>query len=248
MRQILATVRLIILFVGSLVFVIVGLMLLLICFGSPAISRFITKNWARFCLLILNVKVHFSGQAPAQRVILMANHRSYVDIFLTFSRYPASIVAKKELGRWPIIGWSVRLARMILVDRSSKSSLIATMRAIKAEIDRGGGVILFPEGGIKAESLTATFKHGSFKIVQTTSTPIAPAAINYHDTKVFWGDESFLTNFYRQMGKWRTDVDFWIGKPITAESDEVLMETVKQTIDGKLTEFEGVENQNNRTI
>lgn len=225
-------------FVGSLIFVIVGLILLFICFGSPAISRFITKNWARFCLLILNIKVNFSGQAPERRVILMANHRSYIDIFLVFSRYPASIVAKKELGRWPIIGWSVRLARMILVDRSSKSSLIATMRAIKAEIDRGGGVILFPEGGIKTESLTATFKHGSFKIAQTTGTPIAPAAINYHDSKVFWGDESFLTNFYRQMGKWRTDVDFWIGEPITAESDEVLMDAVKQSIDGKLVEFE----------
>ena len=225
-------------FVGSLIFVIVGLILLFICFGSPAISRFITKNWAQFCLLILNIKVNFSGQAPERRVILMANHRSYIDIFLVFSRYPASIVAKKELGRWPIIGWSVRLARMILVDRSSKSSLIATMRAIKAEIDRGGGVILFPEGGIKTESLTATFKHGSFKIAQTTGTPIAPAAINYHDSRVFWGDESFLTNFYRQMGKWRTDVDFWIGKPITAESDEVLMDAVKQSIDGKLVEFE----------
>ncbi len=225
-------------FVGSLIFVIVGLILLFICFGSPAISRFITKNWARFCLLILNIKVNFSGQAPERRVILMANHRSYIDIFLVFSRYPASIVAKKELGRWPIIGWSVRLARMILVDRSKKSSLIATMRAIKAEIDRGGGVILFPEGGIKTESLTATFKHGSFKIAQTTGTPIAPAAINYHDSKVFWGDESFLTNFYRQMGKWRTDVDFWIGEPITAESDEVLMDAVKQSIDGKLVEFE----------
>lgn len=225
-------------FVGSLIFVIVGLILLFICFGSPAISRFITKNWARFCLLILNIKVNFSGQAPERRVILMANHRSYIDIFLVFSRYPASIVAKKELGRWPIIGWSVRLARMILVDRSSKSSLIATMRAIKAEIDRGGGVILFPEGGIKTESLTATFKHGSFKIAQTTGTPIVPAAINYHDSKVFWGDESFLTNFYRQMGKWRTDVDFWIGEPITAESDEVLMDAVKQSIDGKLVEFE----------
>jgi len=57
----------------------------------------------------------------------MANHRSYIDIFLVFSRYPASIVAKKELGKWPIIGWSVRLARMILVDRNSKSSLIATI-------------------------------------------------------------------------------------------------------------------------
>ena len=238
MRQILATVRLVVLFVGSLVLVIVGLILLFICFGSPAISRFITRNWARFSLFVLNVKVHFSGQTPERRVILMANHRSYIDIFLTFSRYPASIVAKKELGRWPIVGWSVRLARMILVDRSSKSSLIATMRAIKAEIDKGGGVIIFPEGGIKAETLTAPFKHGSFKIAQTTGTPIAPAAINYHDSKVFWGDESFLTNFYRQMGKWRTDVDFWIGKPITAESDAELMEAVKQTIDGKLTEFE----------
>lgn len=238
MKQILATIRLILVFVGSFIFVIAGLILLFICFGSPAISRFITKNWARFCLLILNIKVNFSGQAPERRVILMANHRSYIDIFLVFSRYPASIVAKKELGRWPIVGWSVRLARMILVDRSSKSSLIATMRAIKAEIDRGGGVILFPEGGIKTESLTATFKHGSFKIAQTTGTPIAPAAINYHDSKVFWGDESFLTNFYRQMGKWRTDVDFWIGEPITAESDEVLMDAVKQSIDGKLVEFE----------
>ena len=225
-------------FTGSLVLVIFGLILLLLSGGSAAVSRFISKIWARFCLFVLNVKVHFSGQAPERRVILMANHRSYIDIFLVFSRYPASIVAKKEVGRWPIIGWSVRLARMILVDRSSKSSLIATMRAIKAEIDLGGGVILFPEGGIKAESLTATFKHGSFKIAQTTGTPIAPAAINYHDSKVFWGDESFLTNFYRQMGKWRTDVDFWIGEPITAESDEVLMDAVKQSIDGKLVEFE----------
>lgn len=237
MKPILATIRLILVVIVSLTFLIVGLILLFICLGSPAISRFITKNWARFCLLVLNVKVNFSGQAPAQRVILMANHRSYVDIFLVFSRYPASIVAKKELGRWPIIGWSVRLARMILVDRSKKSSLIATMRAIKAEIDKGGSVILFPEGGIKDEPLTAPFKHGSFKIAQTTATPVVPAAIFYHDHGMVWGDESFLTNFYRQMGHRRTDVDFWIGEPITAPSDAELMTAVKDAIDLKLKEF-----------
>ena len=237
MKQLLATIRLILVFTGSLVLVIVGLTLLLICLGSPVISRFITKNWARFCLLTLNVKVNFSGQIPSQRVILMANHRSYIDIFLAFSRYPASIVAKKELGRWPIIGWSVRLARMILVDRSRKSSLIATMRAIQAEIDKGGSVILFPEGGIVEGRLTGPFKHGSFKIAQQTGTPVVPAAIHYHDDGVFWGDESFLTNFYRQMGKWRTTVDFWIGEPITAPTDAELMTAVKDAIDLKLKEF-----------
>ena len=239
MKQIIATIRLILVVIASLIFLLVGLILLVICLGSARISRFITKNWARTCLIILNVKVNFSGQIPSQRVILMANHRSYVDIFLTFSRYPASIVAKKELGRWPIIGWSVRLARMILVDRSSKSSLIATMRAIKAEIDKGGSVILFPEGGIKDEKLTAPFKHGSFKIAQTTGTPVVPAAIFYHDPNMVWGDESFLTNFYRQMGKWRTDVDFWIGEPIKADSDAELMDDVKEAIDLKLNEFNG---------
>jgi len=237
MKQIIATIRLILVVTASLLFLIVGLILLAVCFGSARISRFITKNWARTCLIILNVRVNFSGLIPSQRVILMANHRSYIDIFLTFSRYPASIVAKKELGRWPIIGWSVRLARMILVDRSRKSSLIATMRAIKTEIDKGGGVILFPEGGIKPGTLTAPFKHGSFKIAQTTGTPIAPAAIFYHDAGILWGDESFLTNFYRQMGKWRTTVDFWIGKPITANTDTELMDTVKKAIDSKLSEF-----------
>ena len=237
MKWIIATIRLILVFAGSLVLVIGGLILLLLSGGSAAVSRFITKNWARYCLLILNIKVNFSGVIPARRVILMANHRSYIDIFLVFSRYPASIVAKKELGHWPIIGWSVRLARMILVDRSKKSSLIATMRAIKAEIDKGGSVILFPEGGIVPGALTGPFKHGSFKIAQLTGTPIAPAAIFYHDEGIFWGDESFLTNFYRQMGKWRTDVDFWIGEPIKADSDTELLDAVKSAIDLKLNEL-----------
>ena len=111
------------------------------------------------------------------------------------------------------------------------------MRAIKAEIDKGGSVILFPEGGIKDEPLTAPFKHGSFKIAQTTATPVVPAAIFYHDHGMVWGDESFLTNFYRQMGHWRTDVDFWIGEPITAPSDAELMTAVKDAIDLKLKEF-----------
>lgn len=241
MKPILATIRLILIIIFSLLYLLIGLILFAICFGSPCISRFITKNWARTCLLILNIKVNFIGQIPSQRVILMANHRSYIDIFLVFSRYPASIVAKKELGKWPIIGWSVRLARMILVDRNSKSSLIATMRAIKAEIDTGGSVILFPEGGIKYGTLTAPFKHGSFKIAQTTNTSVVPAAIYYHDPNMTWGEESFLTNFYRQMGKWCINVDFWIGKPISAESDVELMEMVKLAIDKKLKEFSKME-------
>ena len=72
---------------------------------------------------------------------------------------------------------------------------------------------------------------------QTTATPVVPAAIFYHDHGMVWGDESFLTNFYRQMGHWRTDVDFWIGEPITAESDAALMDAVKASIDLKLREF-----------
>ena len=130
------------------------------------------------------------------------------------------------------------MARMILVDRSRTSSLIATMRAIKSEIDKGGSVILFPEGGIKPGLLTNPFKHGCFKIATVTQTPILPAAIHYNSEDDTWGNESFIHNFYRVIGKWRTPVKFWIGAPIKADSMELLMDATKETIDGKLSEFQ----------
>lgn len=237
MKFLIATIRLALIFISTLILVCGGLLLWSISGKSATVSRFITQNWAKSCLLILNIKVDFSGRIPERRAILMANHRSYIDIFLVLSYYPASIVAKQELGKWPVIGFATHLSRMILVDRSKNSSLIRTMRAIKAEIDRGGSVILFPEGGIKPGDLTNPFKHGSFKIAQMTDTPVIPAAISYPDKGCYWGNETFIKNFYRQMGKWRTESKLWIGAPIKAESMESLMQATKETIDSKLLEY-----------
>lgn len=243
MRYILATIRLILLAINTILFISTGRLLYAMTHESPKVSRFIVRNWAKASMLILNIRVHRTGQEPIKHAILMSNHRSYIEIFSILSVYPATIVAKKELGDWPILKGAVHIARMILVDRGRTSSLIRTMQSIKNEIDSGGNVILFPEGGIRLEKLTSTFKHGSFKIAFDTDTPVIPTAISYPDKGCYWGKESFIKNFYRQMGKWRTDTNLWIGAPIKAESMESLMQATKETIDSKLLEFIEEENR-----
>lgn len=235
MKYLIAIIRLIFLAIVSLLFATIGRLLMLFTGNSVKVSRFIVRNWARTSLMLLNIRVHFSGIEPIGKAILMANHRSYIDIFLVLSHYPSSIVAKKELGKWPIIGGATRLARMILVDRGRTSSMINTMNSIKAEIDNGGSVVLFPEGGIKTGLHTATFKQGSFKIASMTNTPIIPAAIYYPNTTCYWGNESFFTHFCKNMGRLRNDVYFWIGAPIKADSVDMLLTTTKEAIDERLT-------------
>ncbi len=237
MRYILATIRLILLAINTIMFIAIGRLLYAITHESPKVSQFIVRNWAKASMLTLNIRVNRTGLKPVNHAILMSNHRSYIEIFSILSVYPATIVAKKELGNWPILKGAVHLARMILVDRGRTSSLIHTMQSIKKEIDNGGNVILFPEGGIHLERLTSPFKHGSFKIAYDTDTPVIPAAISYPDKGCHWGKESFIKNFYRQMGKWSTHTNLWIGAPIKAESMESLMQVTKETIDSKLLEF-----------
>lgn len=166
------------------------------------------KKWAQSCLRILKVKLEVTHHTPEEvHGLIMANHRSYVDILIILSLYPSSIVAKHTIGRWPIINIAVSIADIILVKRGKMSSSLQTMRAIKERIESNRNVILFPEGGIHEHYELSNFKNGSFLIAAQLNTPVTPIAIRYEQKKDAWYENiSFLHHFYRQMGKKNTRV------------------------------------------
>jgi 1-acyl-sn-glycerol-3-phosphate acyltransferase len=241
MRYLLAFIRLLLLFIISLTYLIIGLIIWNVSARNRNIARYVVQSWGRIALLILNVQVEVTGCKPDQNGILMPNHRGYLDVFIVLAYYPSTIVAKKELMRWPVIGHASALAGIIPVDRGSSGSLIQTMRRIEKEVRGGETVVLFPEGTTFIGPLTKPFKPGSFKIAFDTQTPVIPAAICYADENDAWvGDDLFIPHFFRQMGKWRTRAWFWFGEPITCSSFELLMNTTKEVIDTKLKEFKGI--------
>ena len=236
-RYIIAFIRLLLVAVLSLVTLIIALPCLYISGKSRKVSYATACAWGRSALFILNVRVKVLGNKPKDRVLLMPNHQSFLDIFLVLGYYPSSIVAKKEIADWPFLMFAIDLGRVILVDRGRVIGAVKAMRDIQAEVQSGGSVILFPEGVIYEGPLTKTFKPGSFKIAEDSKTPIVPVAIKYLDRDLAWRDESFMTNFFENMGYCTTNVDMWFGEPIADKPYKELKEDTQLAIDTQLKTY-----------
>ncbi len=71
---------------------------------SPARKRALVKRWSRRLLRILAVEARLHGDIGARggNVLVVANHISWLDIFVLNSVHPVRFVAKSELARWPV--------------------------------------------------------------------------------------------------------------------------------------------------
>ena len=71
---------------------------------SAARKRALVKRWSRRLLRILAVEARLHGDIGARggNVLVVANHISWLDIFVLNSVHPVRFVAKSELARWPV--------------------------------------------------------------------------------------------------------------------------------------------------
>jgi 1-acyl-sn-glycerol-3-phosphate acyltransferase len=101
-----------------------------------------------------------------ERIILIANHRSWSDIFVLFwlTRKTGSIhhsvyLAKRSLIYIPVVGWGMYLSGMLMLNRNWKSDQQMLRRAARRFVDHSFGywVYMFPEGTrLKAETLRSS--------------------------------------------------------------------------------------------
>lgn len=110
--------------------------------------------------------------------IVCANHASIFDIIALVHVLPPPyrFVAKKEILRWPIIGWALRPAGQIVVDRADPASAI---QSIEHEAGHGihGQIIFFVEGTRSRDGHLRPFKKGAFHFAVDHDIPVVPTAI-----------------------------------------------------------------------
>lgn len=135
-------------------------------------------------LFFAGTKVTVMGKEniPDEAVLFIANHRSFFDIHLTYSRCKrlTGYVAKKELLKAPILNWRMKDLYCLFLDRSNAREGMKTILTAIDYIKRGISVCIFPEGTRnEGEELSLMeFKEGSFKIATKTGCPIIPVSIN----------------------------------------------------------------------
>ena len=108
-------------------------------------------------------------------VILVANHRSLIDILALYKiRRPFKWTSKDENFRLPFIGMVLSLTNSIRIKRGSLRSGAQFMSQAEREIALGSSVMLFPEGTRSKTMEMRPFKEGAFVLAKRTGCGVIP--------------------------------------------------------------------------
>lgn len=186
---------------GSFVAALVAVLAKVMGFHQHKVFKAYT-GWKTFMHFILNIEVETEGKPATTPGILMANHRSYVDIALTPNNIPFTIVAKKSVKSWPLVGQGGWAINTIWVDRNDKNSRQATRSEMKKRLHNGESVLVFPEGTTTKGPDILPLKPGMFYACAEAGFPIHTFAIEYENPNIAWiDDDLFLPHFIREFGK-----------------------------------------------
>ena len=111
--------------------------------------------------------------------VVVSNHQSLADIPV-ISRLPWEMkwVGKAELFRVPVLGWLMRLADDIPVDRKDPASRASVLQRAQEKIEHGVSVMFFPEGTRSLDGRLKTFYDGAFALAVEAGVPVLPLAID----------------------------------------------------------------------
>jgi 1-acyl-sn-glycerol-3-phosphate acyltransferase len=204
-------------------------LLILKAIGLPMTwrHRFLNAGKAVF-LGMMGIKIRLrEGSAPREAAILMANHRSYIDVLFFKSSTPQIYLSKIEVKSWPIIGWGAQALDVVFVDRSSKESRSASRAALSDRVRRGLSPVVFPEGTTTERGLL-DFSPGMFYTAAELNVPIGPFVMEYSDPKMAWvHDDTFVSHLLKMLSRPAWSVDLYIGTPQRSNDGAALAETVR---------------------
>lgn len=175
------------------VLVAVAIVIVTVIFGVPAILlapfspsghlvHWITRWWSRTLLRVGGVIVQGHGLdhiSPGRPCVIVANHASAADIPIIFGSLPFQfrVIAKASLFHIPILGWCMRLAGYISIDRESPTRAMRSLERAARQLRSGLPVLVFPEGTRSRTGELLPFTKGAFLLAIQAGAPVVPLAI-----------------------------------------------------------------------
>jgi 1-acyl-sn-glycerol-3-phosphate acyltransferase len=139
------------------------------------------QRWSRRVLRTFGVTVEVSGEAVLPNALLVANHTSWVDVFVINARLPSRFVAKSEVRAWPLIGPLSALAGTVFVARGRQSQLKRTLGELARGLRGGERIACFPEGTSAAQGDLQPFRANLFEAAIEAGVPVQAIALSYCD-------------------------------------------------------------------
>jgi 1-acyl-sn-glycerol-3-phosphate acyltransferase len=111
--------------------------------------------------------------------IFMSNHVSNLDPPILIPLIPrrTSVMVKKELFTYPILGRAMRMGSLVPVDRGNRDAGIEAVKAAKEVIGQGLNMTIYVEGRRSFDGRLLPFKKGPFYLAMECGVPVVPVTI-----------------------------------------------------------------------
>ncbi|HJV25108.1 MAG TPA: lysophospholipid acyltransferase family protein [Aromatoleum sp.] len=147
---------------------------------SDATRRHLRQRWSRRLLAALGVDMEQHGVAITPGSLLVANHISWLDIFVINALAPSAFVSKAEVKAWPVVGWLAARNETVFLRRGSRGHAKIINAEIGALLDGGRNVAIFPEGTTTDGSHVLHFHAALLQPAIEAGHLIQPLAMSYH--------------------------------------------------------------------
>lgn len=162
--------------------------------------------WSAGLLHAVGIAVKVTGTAPRPgATLVVANHVSWIDIAAIHAAAPhARFVSKADVLAWPLLGWLIRNAGTLFIERERKRDAVRVVHAMAQAMQAGDTVAVFPEGTTGAGPELLPFHANLLQAAIATATPVQPIVLRFADAAqayspaaLYIGDTTLLQSVWR---------------------------------------------------
>jgi 1-acyl-sn-glycerol-3-phosphate acyltransferase len=173
------------------------------------VTPWITRAVCRGALAILGLRLQVRGRPMRTPGAAVANHGSWLDIFVLNARDSIYFVAKAEVAGWAGIGWLARATGTVFIARKGSEAKAQTA-LFERRLRLGHRLLFFPEGtstdALRVLPFKSTLFAAFFAEPLRDALSIQPVTVAYHappgqDARFYgwWGEMDFAPHLVRML-------------------------------------------------
>jgi 1-acyl-sn-glycerol-3-phosphate acyltransferase len=217
------------------------------------VTPFVTQAVCQVALAIMGLRRNVRGQ-PARVGAVVANHASWLDIFVLNAGQRVCFVSKSDVRGWPGIGWLARATGTVFIDRERRGA--ARQRdLLRMRLAMGHLLLFFPEGtstdGLRVLPFRSTLFSAFFGDAPA-GLAVQPVSISYVappgvDARFYgwWGEMNFGPHLLKVLARprqGRVDVtyhrtlrvaDVLDRKTLARQARDIIAEELVHSVNGE---------------
>jgi 1-acyl-sn-glycerol-3-phosphate acyltransferase len=195
---------------------------------GPRKKNALIRQWSRQLLRMLGIETRVQwrhdGGLPGN-LLIVANHISWLDIFVLNTLQPARFIAKADLKRMPIVGRLIANVGTLFIERERRRDTHTVNRHTVEALARGDLVAVFPEGTTSDGRGLLKFHSSLLQSIVDAEGHVQPVAIRYRTpaneysgAPAYVGELSLMESFWRVTGERALVAELHLMPPLPAQA------------------------------